>query len=87
MEQEKQNSTLKERIRSGQIRKEDVIRRLAELAFGKASVMEYISRSICIRSAEKADYSRQFQKSSKMAEISCCDLQMERFRWLLFLLR
>ena len=37
MEQEKQNSTLKERIRSGQIRKEDVIRRLAELAFGKAN--------------------------------------------------
>jgi len=25
---------------------------------------------------------RQFQKSSKMAENSCCDLQMERFRWL-----
>ena len=26
---------------------------------------------------------RQFQKSSKMAENSCCDLQMERFRFIL----
>jgi len=26
---------------------------------------------------------RQFQKSSKMAENSCCDLQMERFRLVL----
>ncbi|MBR4972137.1 MAG: terminase small subunit [Oscillospiraceae bacterium] len=37
MEQEKEGSTLKERIRSGQIRRQDVTRRLAELAFGKAN--------------------------------------------------
>ncbi len=32
---ESQGSSLKQRIRQGQIRKEDVTRRLAELAFGK----------------------------------------------------
>ena len=37
MEQEKEGSPLKERIRSGQIRRQDVTRRLAELAFGKAN--------------------------------------------------
>ena len=37
MQQENGGKTLKERIRSGQIRREDVIRRLAELAFGKAN--------------------------------------------------
>ena len=37
MQQENGGRTLKERIRSGQIRREDVIRRLAELAFGKAN--------------------------------------------------
>ena len=37
MEQGKEGTTLKERIRSGQIRRQDVTRRLAELAFGKAN--------------------------------------------------
>ena len=37
MEQKKEGTTLKERIRSGQICREDVTRRLAELAFGKAN--------------------------------------------------
>jgi hypothetical protein len=37
MQQDNGAKTLKERIRSGQIRREDVIRRLAELAFGKAN--------------------------------------------------
>jgi hypothetical protein len=37
MEQEKGGKTLRERIRSGQIKREDVTRRLAELAFGKAN--------------------------------------------------
>ena len=37
MEQKKEGITLKERIRSGQICWEDVTRRLAELAFGKAN--------------------------------------------------
>ena len=37
MEQEHGATTLKERIRSGQIRRQDVTRRLAELAFGKAN--------------------------------------------------
>lgn len=37
MEQEKEGTTLTQRIRSGQIRRQDVTRRLAELAFGKAN--------------------------------------------------
>ena len=37
MEQKKREQSLKERIRSGHIRQEDVTRRLAELAFGKAN--------------------------------------------------
>ena len=37
LEQGKEGTTLKERIRSGQIRRQDVTRRLAELAFGKAN--------------------------------------------------
>ena len=37
MEQKDAEKELKRRIRSGQIRREDVTRRLAELAFGKAN--------------------------------------------------
>lgn len=37
MEQKNREKNLKERIRSGRIRREDVTRRLAELAFGKAN--------------------------------------------------
>lgn len=37
MEQKSGEKTLKERIRSGQLEREDVARRLAELAFGKAN--------------------------------------------------
>lgn len=37
MEQEKEEKTLRQRILAGEIRKEDVTRRLAELAFGKAN--------------------------------------------------
>lgn len=37
MEQKNGAKTLKERIRSGQICREDVTRRLAELAFGRAN--------------------------------------------------
>ena len=34
---EEKRSTLKQRIREGRLRREDVLRRLAELAFGKAN--------------------------------------------------
>ena len=37
MEHEKQKDSLKQRIQQGMVRREDVIRRLAELAFGKAN--------------------------------------------------
>ena len=37
MEQKSREQSLKERIRSGHIRREDVTRRLTELAFGKAN--------------------------------------------------
>lgn len=37
MEKEKEGATLAQRIREGQVRREDVVRRLAELAFGKAN--------------------------------------------------
>ncbi len=37
MEQKTGEKTLKERIRCGQLEREDVARRLAELAFGKAN--------------------------------------------------
>ena len=37
MEQDKKETSLAQRIRSGRIRREDVTRRLAELAFGKAN--------------------------------------------------
>ncbi len=37
MEQQNGEESLKKRIRSGRIRREDVTRRLAELAFGKAN--------------------------------------------------
>ncbi len=37
MERGKGNSALKKRIRSGQLTREDVVRRLAELAYGKAN--------------------------------------------------
>ena len=37
MEQEKESKSLRQRILAGEIRREDVTRRLAELAFGKAN--------------------------------------------------
>ena len=37
MEQKQEERTLAQRIRSGQIRRRDVTRRLAELAFGRAN--------------------------------------------------
>lgn len=37
MERKSRGNTLKERIRSGRVRREDVTRRLAELAFGSAN--------------------------------------------------
>ena len=37
MERTNRDTTLKKRIRSGRVRREDVTRRLAELAFGKAN--------------------------------------------------
>ena len=37
MERKEKEKTLKQRIRTGDIRKQDVTRRLAELAFGKAN--------------------------------------------------
>ena len=37
MDQETKDQSLKERIRTGRIRREDVTRRLGELAFGKAN--------------------------------------------------
>ena len=37
MERGKANTALKKRIRSGQLTREDVVRRLAELAYGKAN--------------------------------------------------
>ena len=37
MKEEQEGKTLAQRIRSGRIRREDVTRRLAELAFGKAN--------------------------------------------------
>lgn len=37
MEQRNQGTALKQRIRSGKLKREDVARRLAELAFGKAN--------------------------------------------------
>ena len=37
MEQKNGQSTLKERIRTGKLKREDVARRLAELAFGKVN--------------------------------------------------
>ena len=37
MERGKGNTALKKRIRSGQLTREDVVRRLAELAYGKAN--------------------------------------------------
>lgn len=37
MEQRNRESALKQRIRSGKLKREDVARRLAELAFGKAN--------------------------------------------------
>ena len=37
MEAKKEEQSLKQRIRGGQIRRRDVTRRLAELAFGKAN--------------------------------------------------
>ena len=37
MEHEKQKDSLKQRVQQGMVRREDVIRRLAELVFGKAN--------------------------------------------------
>lgn len=37
MERKSRGNTLKKRIRSGRVRREDVTRRLAELAFGSAN--------------------------------------------------
>lgn len=37
MEQKNQDTSLKQRIRTGKLKREDVARRLAELAFGKAN--------------------------------------------------
>ena len=50
--------------------------------FFQTSGMEKITRNFSDRFRIPFQRLRQFQKSSKMAENSCCDLQMERFRWL-----
>ena len=50
MEQKKGEQSLKERIRTGHIRREDVTRRLAELAFGKANdcVKLALEENLCL---------------------------------------
>ena len=50
MERKEKDRPLKQRIRSGKIRRQDVTRRLAELAFGKANdcVKLALEENICL---------------------------------------
>ena len=50
MERKEKDKPLKQRIRSGDIRRQDVTRRLAELAFGKANdcVKLALEENICL---------------------------------------
>ena len=50
MEHREKNKTLKQRIRAGDIRQQDVTRRLAELAFGKANdcVKLALEKNVCL---------------------------------------
>ena len=50
MERKEKDRPLKQRIRSGEIRRQDVTRRLAELAFGKANdcVKLALEENICL---------------------------------------
>ena len=50
MERKEKDRPLKQRIRSGEIRRQDVTRRLAELAFGKANdcVKMALEENICL---------------------------------------
>lgn len=50
MERKEKDKPLRQRIRSGEIRKQDVTRRLAELAFGKANdcVKLALEENICL---------------------------------------
>ena len=50
MEHREKNKTLKQRIRAGDIRQQDVTRRLAELAFGKANdcVKLALEKDVCL---------------------------------------
>lgn len=50
MERKEKEKSLKQRIRSGEIRRQDVTRRLAELAFGKANdcVKLALEENLCL---------------------------------------
>ena len=61
MEAKKEEQSLKQRIRGGQIRRRDVTRRLAELAFGKAND--------CVRLALETDPSLDKLDLSLLSEV------------------
>ena len=61
MERENMEKSLKKRIRSGKIRREDVARRLAELAFGEAND--------CVRLVLEADPTLEKLDLSLLSEV------------------
>ncbi len=75
MERKRVDKPLKQRIRSGEIRRQDVTRRLAELAFGKANdcVRLALEEGICLEELDLSLLSEVKRNEKGTVEIKLID--------------
>ena len=75
MERKDKDKSLKQRIRSGDIRRQDVIRRLAELAFGKANdcVKLALEENLCLETLDLSLLSEVKRNEKGTVEIKLID--------------
>jgi len=75
MERKEKAKTLKQRIRTGDIRRQDVTRRLAELAFGKANdcVKLALEENLCLEELDLSLLSEVKRNDKGTVEIKLID--------------
>ena len=75
MEHNDKDKTLKQRIRTGEIRRQDVTRRLAELAFGKANdcVKLALEENVCLDALDLSLLSEVKRNEKGTVEIKLID--------------
>ena len=75
MEHTDKDKTLKQRIRTGEIRRQDVTRRLAELAFGKANdcVKLALEENVCLDALDLSLLSEVKRNEKGTVEIKLID--------------